>query len=448
MDWSYDLLGERERVLLDRLAVFAAGFDLAAVEEVCSGDIVDRDDIVDVVASLVDKSMVTAERHSSGTRYRLLETVRYYAEGHLVDRREVERWRDRHLVHFLAVARSAAVGWSEDFKSGRGVFDREWDNLRGAYSHALATGNVEAVGRLLSGVHQPAVSLLRNEVGDWARNAVALPEPGPSILGFAASWAAGSGSLGEAERLIDACLTATAAGADPPVEVWLAMYVVHSRAGNDDSAIAALRGWNRAASGTVLEALTTALLAYRSFPSDPIGAAGWADRTESLIATRSHPIAAAEALSFLAIYYGLAGDPQRGVDCCREALAIAEAFDIPRNRNTARDSLARLAASGALENPAPILRQAIIGTYQGRQWADVWLVVSALANWWATQGQLEPATVITGHLDTHGLASVDEPTRQRLAAHTSAQDWLTHGRRLDRDQLIAYILDRLPPATP
>ena len=73
LDWSYSLLGEQEATVLDRLAVFAGSFDLAAAEQVCSDDIADEADVADLVASLVDKSMVAAERLPAGTRYRLLE---------------------------------------------------------------------------------------------------------------------------------------------------------------------------------------------------------------------------------------------------------------------------------------------------------------------------------------------------------------------------------------
>ena len=71
--WSYELLSERERLLFDRISVFAGSFDLAAVESVFAVVDVDADDPVDLLGSLVDKSMLATDRSAGILRYRLLE---------------------------------------------------------------------------------------------------------------------------------------------------------------------------------------------------------------------------------------------------------------------------------------------------------------------------------------------------------------------------------------
>ena len=91
--WSYDLLTENEQLLFDRLAIFAGGFDLAAAEVVCGVDPLMPEDVLDLVASLVDKSLVMMQEHEDETRYRMLETIREYAnERH----RPARRARGRH----------------------------------------------------------------------------------------------------------------------------------------------------------------------------------------------------------------------------------------------------------------------------------------------------------------------------------------------------------------
>ena len=90
VQWSYQLLREDERLLFDRLAVFAGGFDVAAVEAVCSDDRVDRVDVGDLLGALVDKSMVVADRRGTHARYTLLETLRQFGEDRLDERREME----------------------------------------------------------------------------------------------------------------------------------------------------------------------------------------------------------------------------------------------------------------------------------------------------------------------------------------------------------------------
>ena len=85
IDWSYDLLTDAERALFRRLAVFAGGWTLAAAEEVCAGEDIDEAAVLDLLTSLVDKSLVVAEERDGATRYRLLETVRQYARDRLLE---------------------------------------------------------------------------------------------------------------------------------------------------------------------------------------------------------------------------------------------------------------------------------------------------------------------------------------------------------------------------
>src|SRR4029453_14626655 len=96
IDWSYELLDEPERGGLDRLSVFAGGFSLDAAEAVTSGGVVDRGDVFELLAGLVARSLVQADAAGSETRYRLLETVRQYAQEHLDDSGETDSMRAAH----------------------------------------------------------------------------------------------------------------------------------------------------------------------------------------------------------------------------------------------------------------------------------------------------------------------------------------------------------------
>jgi predicted ATPase len=109
VDWSYDLLSEQERLLLARLAVFAGGWSLDAVQAVCGGDGLPDDAILDLLTSLVDKSLVVAEDRGRVARYRMLETVRRYAIERLDDTDELAPLRDRHLDFFVAAAERGMV---------------------------------------------------------------------------------------------------------------------------------------------------------------------------------------------------------------------------------------------------------------------------------------------------------------------------------------------------
>ena len=108
VDWSYDLLSVSEQRLLARLAVFAGGCTLEAVEAVCSGEPVGADDIVDLLANLVARSLVVAEP-GAPTRYRLLETIRQYSEERLRKRGERTN-RARHADHYIELSERAFDG--------------------------------------------------------------------------------------------------------------------------------------------------------------------------------------------------------------------------------------------------------------------------------------------------------------------------------------------------
>jgi predicted ATPase/class 3 adenylate cyclase len=108
IDWSYDLLSEPERILLRRLTVFVAGRTLEMAEEVCAGDGLDRNMIMDLLSSLVEKSLLMVEAGPNGeTRYTMLESVWDYGDGKLAQHQETSRYRHKHLDYFVQLAEKA-----------------------------------------------------------------------------------------------------------------------------------------------------------------------------------------------------------------------------------------------------------------------------------------------------------------------------------------------------
>src|SRR5258706_11572386 len=131
IDWSYDLLNEAERALLRRVSVFSGGWTLSAAEQVCSGDGIAEDMILELLTSLVDKSLTCAEEQAGTTRYRLLETVADYANERLRDDDDEAPWRDRHLIHFVTLAEEAAKEIAQGRqRAGLDRIETEYDNLR------------------------------------------------------------------------------------------------------------------------------------------------------------------------------------------------------------------------------------------------------------------------------------------------------------------------------
>jgi non-specific serine/threonine protein kinase len=105
LDWSYDLLTKAERLMLNRLAVFAGGWSLEAAEVICADEQIGDGDVVDMLAQLVNKSLVIADAAGDGReRYGMLETVRQYALEQLVAEGETELMRRRHAQYFMKLS--------------------------------------------------------------------------------------------------------------------------------------------------------------------------------------------------------------------------------------------------------------------------------------------------------------------------------------------------------
>ena len=153
IDWSYDLLAANEQRMLARLSVFVGGCSLEAAEAVCSGDGIDEVEVLDLLSALVARSLVVAEDAASGERrYRLLETIRQYAEER-VDGAERAELRDRHADFYVEFAETAAEGlrgpdqlrWLLEIES-------ELENIRTALAWSIAANDAVRAARFLCSV--------------------------------------------------------------------------------------------------------------------------------------------------------------------------------------------------------------------------------------------------------------------------------------------------------
>lgn len=138
IDWSYDLLNDQEKSLLCRVSVFAGGWTPEAAESVGIGPNVEEWEVLDLLMSLVDKSLVVAEQEQGHTRYRLLETVRQYAGDRLNESGEGENVRERHRDFFLALAEEVEphLRGAEQVQLLEAL-ETEHDNLRQALTFCL-----------------------------------------------------------------------------------------------------------------------------------------------------------------------------------------------------------------------------------------------------------------------------------------------------------------------
>lgn len=140
IDWSFERMSTAEQLLWMRTSVFSGSFDLAAAEAICSGDGIKTEDVIDLVAELIDKSILVREEHGRVARYRLLDTLREYGRRKLAVLGEEARVRLRHRDYYQHIAARTAV---EQF----GPHQVEWfsgltldyADLRSAMDYCLVT---------------------------------------------------------------------------------------------------------------------------------------------------------------------------------------------------------------------------------------------------------------------------------------------------------------------
>ncbi|HEX4528797.1 MAG TPA: hypothetical protein VIA11_05220, partial [Acidimicrobiia bacterium] len=195
IDWSYGLLDVTERRVLDRLSVFAGGCDLSAAEDVIVDDELDTFQVDDLLTRLIDKSLVVAgiDPSTGAVRYRLLESIRQYAQEQLEGSGETAELRRRHADHYVARAERAHGPL-------RGSSPEEWiaaarrevDNFRAALDWSVEVVSPDHALRLI------APMTLHGSVGEpaleWSATACTIPGASdhalyPVVAGWA-SWSA------------------------------------------------------------------------------------------------------------------------------------------------------------------------------------------------------------------------------------------------------------------
>lgn len=153
IDWSHDLLSEKERMLLRRVSVFGRGRTLKALETVCSGDGIEEWEVMDLLQQLIDKSLLSAEQTDFGSsRYFMLESIWEYARNKLIESGEADRVHSRHLDFFLHLAEDSEpklrgteqAEWIEKIKA-------EHINMRLALEWSATTSEAVQRGLRLAG---------------------------------------------------------------------------------------------------------------------------------------------------------------------------------------------------------------------------------------------------------------------------------------------------------
>jgi predicted ATPase/DNA-binding CsgD family transcriptional regulator len=329
LDWSHDLLDEREQAAWRRLATFESGFRLAGAEALLG------DDALDLVGALVDKSILGVEQRDDHTWYRMLETVRRYGQARLEASGERPDMERRLVELYLTMAEDADRRQSgpEDDPSWAAELDEEQGNLRRALA---AAGRLGGDHRLRMAVALVAYWDLRGQLEEgrrWLASALALGTEDANLMGKAldgAGWLTfRQNDYASAESYFERARAVAEAASDAQVlaRADSNLGLVRIMTGRTDEAEAYLRASIRTAREAGLPAeevgplMVLALLHYVS--GDPAAAVGHAQSCLDVARRLRNLKTVAMAVGVLGNLNLELGDVAGARSCLDEALGIA-----------------------------------------------------------------------------------------------------------------------------
>jgi predicted ATPase/class 3 adenylate cyclase len=241
VDWSHDLLGDVEKILLRRLSVFAGGWTLEATEAVCAGEDIAADEVLDLLGGLVDKSLVVAEELASRdvaageVRYRLLETIRQYAAEKLQACGEGAAVRARHAAYYLELAETAWPHLArQEQLAWYARLEADLDNLRASLRWTMEQGAALEGLRLCGALF--TLWALRGRATEgraWFAGLLAVPAGQAATsaralaLGYAGLLAHQQGDTAGGQRLMEEALALGRQLDDRGAMAWALLWLVY-----------------------------------------------------------------------------------------------------------------------------------------------------------------------------------------------------------------------------
>jgi hypothetical protein len=427
VQWSFDLLDAEERLMLGRCSVFAVGFDLAAATEIC-GDGAGSDvyAVLDLLDSLVRKSLVTSDQAAGHARYGTLETVRQFAEEQLAATGTSDQVRDRHATYYAdrAVAhwelwdgprQPVALHWVDD----------EFANLRTAFRWATDRGNLAAASAIASSTALLSWARQRFEPVGWAEEILAaataaqlrqLPRlfTAASLCSFTGRADVARGYAQAAMRLeADARYDGFEGGWSRSLEATAHRYAGRSDRWLDICAdLAVTAGYARVFG---LCGLTFMLAEVKRGEE----ARAIADETLSTARRHGNPMFIAYAMWAYGRAY-METDPARAMDSLREGLDYAQVHRVAiMEANIARHAAAVEAVHGELDRALELFDAAIDSLHRSGNHGDLVPTLAYLAVFFDRIERPEVAATVYGASTRHS-ALHRAPHRRALLDHLRA----------------------------
>lgn len=457
IDWSYRLLDDDERAVLDRLSVFHGPFGLADAEHVADPGGDETTPVGAALVGLVDKSMVATAWTGDVMRYRLLDTIRQFAATRLDERGETDETAARHLRRCVALAEANATRWfSSRQLDADAELDQVWDNLRAAHAWAGAHGEHELAERLLLATIGHSQARVRSEHGSWCATTVAVAAaagvtPSVDLLGWSAWWSMIGGDLRraieQARAAVEVATERGSVGAVARSVLVFALFNTGQKAEADEhlvaleAALASLSPWDR----------YTSERALFSFASGD----GFERRAASIAAV-TEAIGAPSLLASARFYQGSA-KVSGSKDGAAAAVFHREGIDLARRAGAelaeCQNLQGLLDAELLLDSAAAsaVCLEAVRRLYELRYWLYLGRVLDGAACVLARAGRTEEAAVLLGHLDRIGPPWRTNPravTRGLVVAAGVDDSVLDRGASMERDAVVALATASLAALRP
>jgi predicted ATPase/class 3 adenylate cyclase len=397
--WSYDLLTDAEKELLDRCSVFAGGFDREGARAVAGPD-TDEFAILDLLDALVRKSLLVADRSTGRTRFSMLETIRQFAEEQLTVHDGADEARTAH-AHFYA-GREADVMTLWDGPSQRDAYEWfaiELANLRSAFRWAAARGELDDAAPIATYAALLGYCVENYEPLAWAEELVAPAEavhhPRLAYLLMMASMCWVVGRVDAAVGYCEAGLAAIEGGGKVPFGIEGIVTSAYTATGQLELNIE----WCRARlalnrdTHTFLRSQLVTVLAITGSAAEAMSAA---DGLIAAAEATNNP----DALAIALLAYGLAfcdADPPAAVGALRRGLAVARESGSRFSETHLAASLTRIEAKYG--DPLAVLEYvhiAIQNLHDSGNTATIRSPLALLAGFLDRLGRHEPAATITG----------------------------------------------------
>ena len=455
--WSYDLLDEEEKSLLQRCAVFAGGFDLQSACAVGGSDGSDDYAVLDLLDALVRKSLLVADRSSGRTRFSMLETIRQFAEEQLVAGGEATEVRTAHARYFAGRETDILALWDSPGQRGAYTwFTAELANLRTAFRWAADNDDLDTAAAIASYAALLGVAVDNYEPITWAEELIeaarAVNHPRLAALYLMAAQCYATGRIEEAVGYADAGQTVIGTGrGEVPFGAEGTFSAVYTAIGQPERNVE----WCRAqlARGrdthTITRTMLVTALAVAGAGEEARAAAN--GLIEAAEATHN-PQALANALYGYGYAFGDA-DPVRALEALRRGLVIAQDSGNRLIESLLATVLSRLEAEhgdplAALDH----ITLAIRNFYDSGNVPYIRFALATLAVLLDRLGRLEPAATIAGFAFSP-LAAAAVPQSTTAIAHLrdalgdqTYESLARRGEQMTTSEVATYAYDRIDEA--